>query len=319
MLNQTKEIFKWLLFCLILFLSPFLHALSPKTKARSPLYPQLYERYRAEIDSFTENERNIFEAALKIQGLIIGFDLDGTIIAYYSSSLNDFRNGKCEYFDTLFLSPGMKPLLIGLLAGNTLKIISASTMVRVEKARGLHPFLNKILNDSLLQTRESLIIQDLSLLKPAIKGTQIFLWGVPLTERENRSLEIGPALEMNYFPPGLKIPDRLGVDILFDDSSTLASILKRSAGKSGFKGNVFTVTRYIGYPELPFLQVFGWGFLHEGDLRRVTREQYDHFTRNVLPILDRLKKVQRQASRKNFLQLFFGLSKQDKEKTALSA
>lgn len=234
---------------------------------------QEYHFWKNEIESFSENERQIFEEALTITGLNIGFDFDGTIIALYPDIALTGDLAEKEHFETFLLRPGMRPLLIGLLFNNSLSVVTAANSIWIESLLERHAFLKKLFEyTKVTVTGKNLIIRknqkNLKIKKD--RSGQIRIQGISLTAGEDQSLEVSRYLKRGRKSPKVKIPDQFGLDILFDDNPALHDFIEKGRKMKKWKGRAVWMEPYMSNEtgSRYFLEG-GIGGLHEYDQKTV--------------------------------------------------
>ncbi|MBI3313298.1 MAG: hypothetical protein HYZ83_03605 [Candidatus Omnitrophica bacterium] len=229
-------------------------AMAVNSEVRSP--------WRDEILAFTPQEREVYERARKIKGLKIGFDIEKTITTdspYYEVyDLKNERPGRnargqimpIDYREvkSRLVAPGMKPLLIGLLENNKLKIITAMKNTLLVNWRETIPFLEKLIG-------AGAELVDGHQVEPVAKETFIFtvegdmsiekfsINGIELTEEQ--ILKSG-LVDQDHRQPhwrSLKPPVKFDLDVLVEDRKDLKPLME-SLGL----GRVLVVPAYTLHP-----------------------------------------------------------------------
>jgi len=266
--------------------------------------------FKSYISLFTFEERKIYERALNIKGLGIGFDLDNTVTSHSGDVLvygEDIYSRKgieqsllrenpgidlsstvidIDALQRRLVAAGMLPLIIGLLMNNDIKVITAGSRDSVLDWSRFVPFLEDLLNSGSV---------------PLVTGEEIINVGAAFREEHKISISDYNGIS----PVAFKIPKAHGVDVLIEDNEITAEAII-SLNSRLDAGEVILVPRYRAgtVPELQMGEAFlptsfKYPYPDKRDsIRIVSHEDYDQNVSIVLPILEKLEVLAQEKKSK---------------------
>jgi len=192
----------------------------------------IFDKFRKVIDSFTANERKLFEEALQVKGLKIGFDLERTLTCNYPEEMRVpkfyFQGGKSPYaiedVKDIILRPGTIALVLGLLVNNEVAILTASKEDIVHPIIKNSVILEDLITSGIIKIYYAGDIKQISLQK-MYKDTEASLKKEGVSEDViERTKMISKYAEGIEWDPVLKVPSFFDLDLLVDDNSDLVKL-----------------------------------------------------------------------------------------------
>lgn len=222
--------------------------LSPKTLISQESFENLDLYWADEIKSFTPGEGRVYKEAQQMRDLKIGFDFDGVIISsgiypfieFVNNPNREFESEAQEiFYQRLLLRPGIKPLLIGLMHHNKIKIVTSAPIEHLNDLRKQSLFLEKFFSHPNIEIKvredvEKMATERFSFSKDETGNHYIV---EKLTNKLLKVLTQEEAYQLRY----PKLPDVLDIDVLVEDNALLGPFLKELDGSK----KVIRVRQYL--------------------------------------------------------------------------
>jgi len=265
-----------------------------------------------EISQFTSNERLIFKRAKEIKGMRIGFDLDGTIIPDFEDyTVLEFERLKEKpyvdsavkrYRERVLLRPGMKPLILGLMANNYVEIDTAGTQNHVDTISDYIPFIKRLVDFPSFEVK---VRKDmLQALNGFIDFKEVTLFGKKKVVVGDWMLNGMEMIQLYRDKKRIKLPVQLGLDVLIDNNPYLQKFLthiRYSSRKRIITVRTFELKKETRYPFrlLGSLVFFYYGRLDEEEktVYFSTDSEYEEKILSILPVLEELKVMESNRKR----------------------
>jgi signal transduction histidine kinase len=199
----------------------------------------ILKTFAEEIDNFTKNERKVFEAALKIKDLKIGFDLERTLTCNYPDELGNpgFYFGdkdslyQFEDLKDLILRPGAKALILGLLVNNEISILTAASKNFATAIIDNSGILKNLIDYGKIKIFYDEDIKRISMQK-AYRETEIALKKEGVSQEGIEWFKMSRRdADSREWNPIFKIPSFFGLDVLIDDNSDLTALYEEKFRK----------------------------------------------------------------------------------------